>query len=46
MDSLPELYIPKNSQEGEADKGKVRVIVTVIGRASPVDVDYWQVDKM
>jgi transcription termination/antitermination protein NusG len=29
-----------------ADKGLVRVIVTIFGRATPVEVEYWHVEKV
>ena len=37
--------------EGEVDdidseKGTVRVIVTIFGRATPLDIEYWQLEKV
>ena len=37
--------------EGEVDeidqeKGTVRVIVTIFGRATPLDIEYWQLEKI
>jgi transcriptional antiterminator NusG len=42
---------PLESFEGEVDevipaKGMVRVIVTIFGRAAPVELEYWQVEGM
>jgi transcriptional antiterminator NusG len=28
------------------DKGQVRVIVTIFGRATPLELEYWQLEKM
>jgi len=42
---------PLESFEGEVDdvlpaKGMVRVIVTIFGRATPVELEYWQVEPV
>jgi len=42
---------PLESFEGEVDevipaKGMVRVIVTIFGRATPVELEYWQVESV
>ncbi|MFV1959434.1 MAG: transcription termination/antitermination protein NusG [Planctomycetota bacterium] len=42
---------PLESFEGEVDevipaKGTVRVIVTIFGRATPVELEYWQVESI
>lgn len=42
---------PLESFEGEVDevipaKGMVRVIVTIFGRATPVELEYWQVESI
>lgn len=29
-----------------ADKGLVRVIVTIFGRATPIELEYWQIEKV
>ena len=31
--------------EIDPEKGTVRVIVTIFGRATPLDIEYWQVEK-
>ena len=31
--------------EIDAEKGTVRVIVTIFGRATPLDIEYWQLEK-
>ncbi|MFN0138208.1 MAG: transcription termination/antitermination protein NusG [Phycisphaerae bacterium] len=33
-------------EEINASKGSVRVIVTIFGRPTPVDMEYWQVEQM
>lgn len=33
-------------EEVNADKGTVRVIVTIFGRPTPVDLKYWEVDSV
>ncbi len=30
----------------DPEKGTVRVIVTIFGRATPLDIEYWQVEKV
>ena len=32
--------------EINADKGTVRVIVTIFGRATPVELEYWEVESV
>jgi transcriptional antiterminator NusG len=29
-----------------AEKGLVRVVVTIFGRATPVELEYWQIEKV
>ena len=33
-------------EEIDAQKGKVRVIVTIFGRATPIEIEYWQVEQL
>lgn len=32
-------------EEMDAEKGTVRVIVTIFGRPTPLDIEYWQIEK-
>ncbi|MCF7958108.1 MAG: transcription termination/antitermination protein NusG [Phycisphaerae bacterium] len=32
-------------EEIDAEKGTIRVIVTIFGRATPLDIEYWQIEK-
>lgn len=32
--------------EIDSEKGSVKVIVTIFGRATPLDIEYWQVEKV
>ena len=33
-------------EELDVEKGTVRVIVTIFGRATPLDIEYWQLEKI
>ena len=42
---------PFENYEGEIDevmldKGQVRVIISIFGRATPIELEYWQIEKM
>jgi transcription termination/antitermination protein NusG len=35
-----------NVEDIDAEKGTVRVIVTIFGRETPLDIEYWQLEKV
>jgi transcriptional antiterminator NusG len=30
----------------DSERGVVRVIVTIFGRSTPLDIEYWQIEKL
>jgi transcription termination/antitermination protein NusG len=35
-----------NVEDIDTEKGTVRVLVTIFGRATPLDIEYWQLEKL
>ncbi len=41
----PFLNLSGEIEEIDKERGKIRVVVSIFGRNTPVDLEYWQIDK-